>query len=182
MRPAGHLVLIGMPGSGKSKLGRIIAEHHALPFYDVDQQIEERVGKTINTIFADHGEEFFRTMETKMLNTLLAEPPGVIACGGGSILMRVNRARIARGGNQVIYLRADAALLAHRLGTQDNRPLLAAKDPTAKKRKITALLRHREPLYRATAHMTLTIDPRMTAQENAKRLLTMLAARADKVQ
>lgn len=181
MRPAGHLVLIGMPGSGKSKLGRIIAEHHALPFYDVDQQIEERVGKTINTIFADHGEGFFRTMETKMLNMLLAKPPGVIACGGGSILMRVNRARMARG-NQVIYLRADAALLAHRLGVQDNRPLLAAKDPTVKKEKITALLKQREPLYRATAHMTLAIDPRMTAQENAKRLLTMLAARTDKVQ
>ena len=179
MDQAGHIVLIGMPGSGKSKLGRIVAKRQALPLYDVDNQIEETAGKTISAIFADDGEEFFRAMETKILNTILDSPPGIVASGGGSILRRANRERIARG-NWVIYLQASAAVIAQRLSAKNNRPLLTAKSDAEKRKKITSVLKARAPLYRAAAHQILAINPTMTEQENAERLLTVIAALTSK--
>src|SRR5262249_43250792 len=86
------IVLVGMPGCGKSALGRRLAPRLELPFVDVDEEIEQAAGKSIKEIFVDHGEAYFRDGERRVIARLLASGPQVLATGGGALLNEETRA------------------------------------------------------------------------------------------
>ena len=144
------VVLVGMPGCGKSALGKRLAPRLGLPFVDVDEEIERAAGKSIKEIFADHGEASFRDGERKVVARLLAAGPQVLATGGGALLNAETRATIRRSGIS-IWVRADAALLVRRVAKRSHRPLFEGRDPEA---VVKELMEARSPLY-ATADIVV---------------------------
>jgi shikimate kinase len=140
----GAIVVVGAPGSGKSTVGRLLAERLELPFMDVDQVIEERVGKPIAEIFADDGEPAFRELETSVTLELLVRP-GVLSLGGGAVTSE--RIRQALIGHRVIWLKVSAGAAARRVGLNSARPLLLGNVHG----KLVKLMAERQPLYAAVA-------------------------------
>jgi len=142
--------LVGMPGSGKTTVGRHLARRLDLPFVDMDQRLEQRLGSSIRTYFEQCGEEAFRDHEQALLAELAQEPgPMVLSTGGGAVLREANRAALRRGFDQVLYLRATPEDILRRVRHDQNRPLLQVADPLARLRE---LYRVRDPLYREVAH------------------------------
>lgn len=142
------LFLVGMPGSGKSTVGRQLSRRLGLPFFDSDHVIEQRLGCTIREYFEREGEAAFREVEEQVLAELAGGAPAVIATGGGAVLREPNR-RAMRDGGRVIYLRASPEELYRRLRHDTQRPLLQVADPLARLRAMHA---ERDPLYREAAH------------------------------
>ncbi len=140
--------LVGLPGSGKSTVGRQLARRLQLPFFDADQAIEQRLGCSIRAYFEREGEESFRDLEESVLADLTEQPSGVISTGGGAVLRAENRRRL-RERSQVVYLNSSPDELFRRLRHDVNRPLLQVADPRGRLRDLHAL---RDPLYRETAH------------------------------
>jgi shikimate kinase len=134
------IVLVGMPGCGKSAIGRRLAPRLELPFVDVDEEIERAAGKTIKEIFADHGEPYFRDGERRVIARLLNSGPQVLA--------NVRRHGIS------IWVRADAAILVRRIAKRSNRPLFEGRDP---ERVVRELMEARNPIYAAS---DLIVDSR----------------------
>jgi len=127
-RSAGHLSLVGMPGSGKTTLGRTLAAHFGLVFLDLDQAIEAAAGRGIPQIFATEGEAFFRTLEAQTLRQVLARPgPVVLATGGGTPCFHQNMAAL-NAASLTLWLDVPVPTLAGRLQSAEGakRPLLAA--------------------------------------------------------
>ncbi len=145
------IVLIGLPGSGKSTVGKQLAKRLKLPFVDSDQVIEARLGCSIASYFEREGEEAFRDVEQQVLDELAGGAPSVLSTGGGSVLRPANRARLRQCG-RVIYLRALPDEVFRRVRNDTARPLLRVKDPMAKLRE---LFEARDPLYRETAHFSI---------------------------
>lgn len=145
------LVLIGLPGSGKSTAGRRLALKCGLPFFDSDEVIEQRLGCSIRAYFDTHGEEAFRDIETQVLDELTQGPPAVLATGGGAVLRPINRQRLRERGT-VVYLYAAPELLFRRLRRDTKRPLLQVADPLQRLKQLHAA---RDPLYRECAHFVL---------------------------
>jgi len=143
--------LIGMPGCGKSTVGRQLARRLQLPFEDADVRIEQRIGCSIRSFFDHEGEARFREIESETLDELTRGPGGVLSTGGGAVLRPENR-QILRDRTQVIYLRSTPEELYRRLRHDRNRPLLQVADPL---RKLKELFGERDPLYRETAHFVL---------------------------
>jgi len=128
--------LYGPPASGKSAVGKRIAQELQLPFYDLDTEIELQTGLTIPEIFAAQGESGFRQYETHGLQALLARPPGVIALGGGALLDRANRRRVEAAG-AAVCLTCSFETILERLGASGGgRPLL---DGDARRRLLDLL-------------------------------------------
>src|SRR5690348_6341741 len=125
---ARSIVLVGMPGSGKSAVGRRLAARLDLPFLDADEEIERAAGKPITDIFKDHGEPYFREGERKVIARLLRAGPQVLATGGGAYMNAETREAIVASGISV-WLKAELPLLVRRVGKRGNRPLLKAGDP-----------------------------------------------------
>src|SRR5262245_2269645 len=148
---ARSIVLIGMPGCGKSALGRRLAPRLELPFVDVDEEIERAAGKSIKDIFAEHGEAHFRDGERKVIARLLAAGPQVLATGGGALLAEETRANIRRSGIAV-WVKADAALIVRRVAKRATRPLFEGRDPEV---VVKDLMAARYPLYTAVADLTV---------------------------
>lgn len=146
-----HIILVGMPGSGKSTVGRQLARRLRLPFFDSDHVIEQRLGCSIRDYFEREGEPAFRDMEQLVLGDLAQGPACVLATGGGSVLREANRA-ILRAGGQVVYLRSSPEDLFRRVRHDSQRPLLQVADPLAKLRTLFA---ERDPLYREAAHFSV---------------------------
>lgn len=145
--------LVGMPGSGKSTVGRHVARHLALPFVDTDHLIEQRIGCSIREYFELHGEPAFRDVEAQVLDeTTAAATDRVIATGGGIVLRDVNRQHLHQR-TTVLYLRATPEDLARRLRHDTHRPLLQGGGDAA--RRIRTLFTERDPLYRRTAHYVI---------------------------
>ena len=144
------IVMIGLMGAGKTSIGKRLAVSLDMPFSDADQEIERAAGKTINDIFAENGEAYFRDGERRVIARLLAEGPKVMATGGGAFMNAETRARIAEAGIS-IWLRADIDTLMMRVARRDNRPLLKASDPRGVMEK---LIRERYPVY-ALADVTV---------------------------
>jgi shikimate kinase len=142
------LSLVGMPGSGKTTVGRQLSRRLALPFFDSDHQIEQRLGCSIREYFAREGEAAFRELEEQVLRELAQGPSAVVATGGGAVLREANRLRLREGGH-VIYLRSSPEELFRRLRHDRQRPLLQVADPLDRLRTMYA---ERDPLYRETAH------------------------------
>jgi shikimate kinase len=137
------IVLVGLMGAGKSTVGRRLAQKLGLAFVDADAEIERAAGKAVPDIFREHGEQYFRDGERKVIARLLEAGPQVLATGGGAYMNEETRKNIARLGIS-IWLKADLPLLMKRVRRRDNRPLLAAEDPEEIMRKLIA---QRYPVY-----------------------------------
>ncbi len=143
--------LIGLPGSGKSTIGRQLARRLQLPFFDSDSVIERQLGCSIREYFESEGEDRFRDVEESVIDQLCKNQRGVLSTGGGVILRRANRQRLQECC-QVVYLNSSPDELLRRLRHDVNRPLLQVADPLARLRELHAL---RDPLYREAAHFTI---------------------------
>jgi len=142
------IILIGLPGSGKSSVGRLLARRLQLPFIDSDQVLEQRLGCTIREFFEREGEERFRDWEQAVLDELTQGAPCVLSTGGGAVLRPANREHLRQRG-RVFYLCTRAAELYRRVRHDHGRPLLQVADPL---QKLQQLYAERDPLCRATAH------------------------------
>lgn len=145
----GHVFLVGFMGAGKSTVGHLLAEILGRPFVDLDAEIERRTGRACARIFAEGGEEVFRTLESEALAGLAAAEPSVVACGGGIVLRDANR-RLLRELGTVVYLEVTAGEALGRIGNAEGRPLLADSGPAA-----ATLLQARTGLYRASADIAI---------------------------
>lgn len=145
------LVLVGMPGSGKSTVGRQLARRLAVPFHDSDHEIEQRLGCSIREYFDREGEAAFRDVEQRTLDELSRQDPGVLSTGGGAVLRLANRQRLREAG-KVVYLRSTPEEIYRRIRHDTTRPLLQVDNPLAKLRELYA---ERDPLYRETAHFVI---------------------------
>lgn len=143
-----HIALVGLPGSGKSTIGRYLAKRWSMPFVDVDVAIEEHIGCTIRDFFAKEGESRFRDVEQVVLAALLARPEKtVVATGGGAVLKAENRQELTEHA-QVVYLSASPHEIAKRLQRDTQRPLLQVDNPLQRLLDLHAI---RDPLYKDVA-------------------------------
>jgi shikimate kinase len=158
--PNPHLILIGLPGSGKSSLGRKAARQLGVPFLDLDAEIERREGRTIAEIFAGSGEPYFREREHALTRTLRDRASMVLAPGGGWAAEPHNPA-LLRPPGRIIYLRVSPRTAVRRMGFGiKRRPLLAGPDPVG---ALEALLERRAPVY-ATADVIVETERRTQQQ------------------
>lgn len=155
-----HIVLVGMMGAGKTTVGRALAARRGWDFVDSDAQVEARAGRTVAEIWASDGEPAFRSLESEALaGALASERPAVIAAAGGTVLDPAN-VSLLRSHRPVVWLRADPATLAARLGNGGGRPLLAT-DPATTLKELAA---ERDPFYAAVADAIVDVDD-LTAHE-----------------
>jgi shikimate kinase len=157
--------LIGMPGGGKSTVGRHLARRLGVPFSDSDTVIERRIGCSIKQFFETEGEDRFRDIEAEVIAELLRAPKGVLATGGGVVLRAENRESLHRNST-VVYLRSSPEELFRRLRHDTHRPLLQVQDPLG---RLRALFQVRDPLYRSTAHFVID-----TGRPSVPTLVNML--------
>lgn len=143
--------LVGLPGSGKTTVGRQLARRLQLPFVDSDHEIEVRIGCSIREFFEREGEVRFRDIEEEVLDTLSQGPAKVLSTGGGAVLRQTNRLHL-HGRGRVVYLKSTPEELFRRLRHDSNRPLLQVADPLLKLKNLFA---ERDPLYREVAHFLL---------------------------
>lgn len=165
-----HLVLAGLPGAGKSTVGRLVADLLGAPFADLDSLIEARAGKPIPRIFADDGEPAFRALEAALGAELLAGAPTVISAGGGFLAEALNRHRALLAG-YVIYLETSPAVAASRVAREGGRPLLEGGDAVT---RLEQLLGQRLSVY-LEAQDRVTTDG-LTAVEVASRVAELARA------
>lgn len=148
---ARSIVLVGMPGSGKSSIGRRLAQYLGIEFVDADQEIEAAADMSIADIFARHGEPYFRAGEARVIARLLDKSPRVMATGGGAFVNPDTRA-LVRARALSVWLKADVDLLLRRVKRKNDRPLLRVANPEA---ALKRLLAEREAVY-AEADITVT--------------------------
>lgn len=156
--PAGkqNIYLVGPMGSGKTTIGRRLAEKLGLTFYDCDHEIEARTGASVTLIFEIEGEGGFRERERQMLLELSRRRGVLVATGGGAVLAEANR-NVMRETGTVVYLRTSVVQQLERLGRDRSRPLLRA---TNRKEKLTELAETRNPLYEETADLVFPVKNR----------------------
>jgi len=165
VRTIHNLALVGFMGTGKSTIGRIVAEQMQFGFVDTDELIEEQIGRSISDIFAREGEAAFRQYEKQALEGLGRQRNLVIAAGGGLVADPANMESL-KAHALVVWLVAAPETIWERVQTQTHRPLLQGPDPMG---KIRQLLAAREPAYRQAdvfIHSALRA-PREVAQQIA---------------
>ncbi|HJU18942.1 MAG TPA: shikimate kinase [Stellaceae bacterium] len=168
--PRRTIVLVGLMGAGKTRIGRRLAARLDLPFFDSDLEIETAAGETIEEIFANRGERVFREGERRVIARLLERPVHVLATGGGAFMDPETRAVIARRGVS-LWLRAGLDVLVARVSRRGNRPLLKGGDP---REILAALIEQRYPVY---AGADRTIDSGEGAPEaTVTQAIAVLAA------
>jgi shikimate kinase len=145
------LSLVGMPGAGKTTIGRRLARELGVPFHDSDHEIERRLGVPIREFFERQGEAAFRDLEHAVILDLTRECAGVLATGGGTVLREANRAALRAAGT-VVYLHATPQSLHQRLRLDGSRPLLRVADPL---QRLHELFSQRDGFYRSSAHLVL---------------------------
>lgn len=158
-----HVVLVGLPGSGKTTVGQLVAQRLQAGFVDIDAIITRREGKPITLIFAEKGEAAFREMERKEMETALGNAAAVIAPGGG---WAAQSGAIANAKTHafVIYLRTRPETAAERAAPAGTRPMFIGEDPVTRMRQLH---KEREPFYGA-AHAAIDTDrkaPQQVANE-----------------
>lgn len=173
--PAG-LALIGMPGGGKSTVGRQLAKRLGWEFADSDAVIEKRLGTSIRSFFEREGEAAFRKLESVVLDELTLSLRVVVATGGGAVLDATNRQRL-HTRCRAVYLHSSPEELFRRLRHDSSRPLLSVADPLA---RLRDMYRQRDPLYRQVAHFTVeTGRPSVGALVNNVLMQLELAGEID---
>jgi len=162
------VILIGYRGSGKTTVGKILAERLGWPFLDADVILEVRAGKSIRAIFADEGEPTFRDLETKIVVEHCAGSQVVLATGGGVVMREENRQALKNGF--VVWLTASPAALWERIqadsSTAERRPPLAGGGI----QEIERLLSVREPVYQSCADLTIPVES-LSPEEAANAIL-----------
>jgi shikimate kinase len=138
-----HIVIVGLPGAGKTTVGRLVAERLGAAFLDIDAMIVRRMQMPVSRIFAEHGEPHFRRLEMDAMQSALGGPPAVVAPGGGWAAQPGVLEGIADKAF-LVYLRTMALTAAKRAGGDGTRPLLVGDDPVERMRQ---LLKDREPYY-----------------------------------
>ena len=156
-----NLVLIGMPGSGKSTYGKLIAKELNKEFYDTDKVFEETFGSTPKQVILEKGEPAFRDMESEIVATLSSKFGVVIATGGGAVLRENNR-KLLKANGTVLFIDRDISLLP-----TDERPL-------SKEYGVQKLYEEREPIYRETADITIKTDGTTIIKEAVKDIIELL--------
>jgi shikimate kinase len=136
--------LVGMPGSGKSTVGPVLAERLGVPFVELDAEIERADGRTVREIFERDGEARFRELEAAALTDAAARDPSVVSCGGGVVLEPANRVTL-RATGVVVFLAVPLEVLAARVAPAEDRPLIRHEGD------LERLLAERDPLYREFA-------------------------------
>ncbi|MBU0689164.1 MAG: shikimate kinase [Gammaproteobacteria bacterium] len=165
---SGNIILIGLMGSGKTTVGKLLAKQLHKSFVDCDEEIQRRTGVTIPHIFDVEGEEGFRQRETAALEELVQRHDIILATGGGAPLSPINRDLLKRSG-VVVYLKSSVHDLWHRTRHDQNRPLLQTADPRA---TLQALYEMRDPLYNSIADIVIH-----TGKQNVQILLSKLQER-----
>jgi shikimate kinase len=160
------IIFVGLPGSGKTTIGRQLARRLDVPFVDSDHVIEHQLGCSIREFFAREGEDIFRDVEEQVLDDLTQSHHGVIATGGGAVLREANRRRLHERG-QVVYLRSTPEDVFRRVRHDNARPLLQVDDPLA---RLRALFETRDPLYREAAHFVIE-----TGRPSVSTLVNMIS-------
>lgn len=165
------LVVVGMPGSGKSRIGRMLAQVLGLPLRDTDQEIESAAGCSVAEIFERFGEKAFRDSEIRVMQRILSDSaPCVVATGGGT-LMNEGVADLVRDNAFSLWLRAEPDLILSRTVQQGGRPLLAGSDP---EKILRDLMERRYPVY---AKADLTVEVRdVPAEQTLYEVLEKLDA------
>jgi shikimate kinase len=164
------IIFVGLPGSGKTTIGRQMGRRLGLPFLDSDSVIEQRLGCSIRKFFDREGEERFRDIEQNVLDDLSKYHHGVLSTGGGAVLRPLNRQNLHTRG-KVVYLRSTPEEVFRRLKHDMQRPLLQVDDP---QEKLRTLFNVRDPLYRETAHFIFE-----TGRPSINRLLNTIIAELD---
>ena len=149
-----NIYLIGMMGSGKTTSGRALAKLLSLPFIDLDDQIIQQEGKSINEIFEKKGEPHFRKVESGLLLKSSQKTDQVLATGGGIVISLSNRERMKNTG-MVIYLKTSLDVLWERVKAKKDRPLLHGADP---QKALATLFAQRTPLYETIADKVFLTD------------------------
>lgn len=152
MSTTNNIYLVGMPGAGKTTIGRQLARRLQRTFVDADHEIETRTGVRIPLIFDIEGEQGFRDREAKVIADLASATNLIVATGGGAVLRPENRAALNKSGT-VVYLQAAPRLLFERTRLDPNRPLLQVENPM---QKIEELFAQRDPLYREVADIVVS--------------------------
>ncbi len=170
------LALVGYRGTGKSTVGKLLANRLERLFLDADVELERRAGRSIPSIFAEWGEPVFRDWEERTLRELVGEYPGsVLATGGGVVLRPSNRALLREFGS-VVWLQAEPSELARRLAAAErrgtNRPALT---PTGTLAEVEKVLEGRIPLYREVSDLVVETSGRSPVEISE----AILAAWAD---
>lgn len=146
------IALIGFMGTGKTAVGKALAERLGKEFIETDALIEAKAGRSIPEIFRRHGEIAFRELEIEVVKEIAGRDDAVIACGGGVVLNKINIDRLARKC-VIVCLKASPAVIARRTsGGGGNRPLLAADDRMA---QIKELSSYRRPFYQRAADLEI---------------------------
>ena len=165
------IALIGMPGCGKSTIGRQLARVRQLPFLDSDHEIERFLGCSIREYFDREGEPAFRDVEERVIRETLSAPQArIVATGGGSVLRPANR-DVMKSSATVVYLHTQPEDLARRLSRDTQRPLLQVADPRQRLRDLYAV---RDPIYREVAD--IVVD---TAHKSATMLVNLISMQLD---
>lgn len=161
-------ILVGLPGAGKTTVGKALARLLHTEFVDVDQLIEQNESSSINEIFAAQGEDYFRELESRLVEELVAGPPTVIAPGGGWA-SRPGNLETVRSRAFTVYLQVHPHTAAARLESTDDRPLLLARDT---EETIVRLWRERSSWYEQCEVTVATGD---RAPEELAREVQLLA-------
>ena len=169
---APRAVLVGLPGSGKSTIGRRLAKALGVEMLDTDAAIEQQSGRRIADIFATDGEQEFRRIEEAVVRAALAEHDGVLSLGGGAVTSPGVRAALA--GHTVVFLEISAAEGVRRTGGNTVRPLLAGGD---RGEKFRALMSQRVPLYRQVS--TIRVN---TTRRNPGAVVRYIVCRLENAQ
>lgn len=165
---AGHVVLVGLMGSGKTTVGRRLATCLGRPFVDADEELAARAGASVAEVFEQRGEAGFRSLEREVLDTLLAAAePTVIAAGGGVVVAGENRDRLRAAGT-VVWLDGTPAFLASRAQAKPHRPLLAGADP---RQLFGRLHAERAGWYAEVADLRVSIEPFHANEDKPKQAL-----------
>ena len=168
---ARSIVLVGMPGAGKTAIGKRLAARLGLPFRDADAEIESAAGMPITEIFARYGEPHFRAGERRVITRLLAGPPLVLATGGGAFADAATRAAIKASGAATLWLRCTMPTLLRRVAGREHRPMFLNADPAE---VLARLMAARHPFY-AEADVTVTCTDE-SPETTTRRVQDALAA------
>lgn len=163
-----NIFLVGFMGAGKTTVGRILAEKLGYRYLDADNLIESLSGKKIAEIFSEHGEEYFRALESETIESLSRKESQVIATGGGVVMRETNWETMKRGG-LTIYLKAPISAIWERIKNSKSRPLLQVGDPLG---TATELFEKRAPFYEKADIIidTDNLSPDSVAREIVKLL------------
>lgn len=164
------IACVGLPGCGKSTVGKQLARRLKLRFFDSDQVIEQRIGCSIREFFEREGEDAFRDVEQNVIDELSRGEACVLSSGGGAVLRPLNRQNL-HTRTQVIYLHSAPEEVFRRLRHDQNRPLLQVADPLARLRDLYIA---RDPLYRESAHFVLE-----TGRPSVTTLVNMITAQLE---